>query len=189
MTQTPPVELTQIINRLNEGDSQAIAELLPMVYSELHRLAEQQLQGERADHTLQPTALVHEVYIRLVQSAQLRLEKRADFFRVAATVMRHILVNYARDRARIKRGGGRKRVRFDEVFAAFQDRAIDLLALDEALQELATVDPRQQQIVELRFFAGLTVEQTANVLGVSKRTVENDWTLAKVWLLREITKE
>ena len=189
MTQTPPVELTQIMNRLSDGDRRAIAELLPMVYGELHGLAEQQLHGERADHTLQPTALVHEAYIRLVQTAQLRLEKRTDFFLVAATVMRHILVNHARDRGRIKRGGGHRRVRFDEVFEAYQERAIDLLALDEALHELAVLDPRQRQIVELRFFAGLTVEQTANVLSVSKRTVENDWSLAKVWLLREITKE
>ena len=189
MTQTPPAELTQVMNRLSEGDREAIAELLPMVYGELHGLAEQQMQGERADHTLQPTALVHEAYIRLVQSAQLHIEKRADFFCVAATVMRHILVNHARDHGRIKRGGGHRRVHFDEVFAVFQERAIDLLALDEALRELAVLDPRQRQIVELRFFAGLTVEQTANILGVSKRTVENDWSLAKVWLLREITKE
>ena len=189
MMQTPPVELTQIMNRLSDGDRQAIAELLPMVYGELRGLAEQQLNGERADHTLQPTALVHEAYIRLVQTAPLRLEQRSDFFLVAATVMRHILVNHARDHGRIKRGGGHRRVHFDEVFAVFQERAIDLLALDEALRELAVLDPRQRQIVELRFFAGLTVEQTAYVLGVSTRTVANDWRLAKVWLLKEITKE
>ncbi len=169
------------------GDADALAKLMPVVYGELRRMARQQLRGERRAHTLQTTALVHEVFLRLVDREQLAWESRGHFFAVAATAMRRILVNHAKSRARLKRGGGRQALTLQEADAVFPDRSLDLLALDEAMTKLGQLDERKATLVELRFFGGLTVEETADVLDVSPRTVKRDWRLAKVWLLREIS--
>lgn len=189
MTALAPSEVTRILATLSDGDRAAAAELLPVVYGELRALADRQLRKERIDHTLQATALVHEAYLRLVKGEPVTWENRGHFFRVAAAVMRHILVNHARDRGRLKRGGGRQKVPLDDAVAVFEERALDLVALDEALTRLAGYDVRPSRVVELRFFGGLTVDETAEVLGVSPRTVEGDWSTAKLWLLREISKE
>jgi RNA polymerase sigma factor (TIGR02999 family) len=182
----PPADLTRVISELNHQDREAVAELLPVVYADLRRLADGFFQCERADHTLQPTALVHEAYLRLIQS-QGGFKDRAHFFRTAAMVMRHILCEHARGRGRQKRGGDRRqRQDLDETLVAADDQKTDVLELDEALQRLTAMDARQGQIVELRFFAGLSVAEVAELLGVSKRTVEEDWTLAKAWLQREL---
>jgi RNA polymerase sigma-70 factor (ECF subfamily) len=185
-----PADVTRILNDLDSKDRQAVASLLPVVYADLRRLADSFFRRERNDHTLQPTALVHEAYLRLMGRRDGKFESREHFFRVAAVVMRHILVRHARDRGRLKRGGDVERVPFDEAQAAAPGGLpdVDLIALDEALTRLANVDPRQSRIVELRFFAGLSAAETAEVLGVSKRTVEDDWALAKAWLWREMNR-
>jgi RNA polymerase sigma factor (TIGR02999 family) len=175
------------LGRLDAGDRDAIAELAPLVYNELHALAAHYLRHERNDHTLQPTALVNEAWLRLASREDPRWENRRHFYRAAAIVMRSILVNHARDRRRLKRGGQSKRVPLDDALLAFEDRAVDLIALDDALTKLALLDPRQIDIVELRFFAGLTIKETAETLGVSPRTVDADWSLARSWLQREMS--
>jgi len=183
-----PVDVTRILNDLDSKDRQAVASLLPVVYADLRRLADSYFRRERADHTLQPTALVHEAYLQLMGRRDEKFDSREHFFRAAAVVMRHLLVRHARDRGRLKRGGDNERVPFDEALAGIDLPDVDLIGLDEALTRLADVDRRQSQIVELRFFAGLSVAEVAEVLGVSKRTVEDDWTLAKAWLWREMNR-
>ena len=182
-----PGDVTRLLGRLDAGDRDAIAELAPLVYNELHALAVNYLRHERDDHTLQPTALVNEAWLRLASREDPRWENRRHFYRAAAIVMRSILVNHARDRRRLKRGGQSKRVPLDDALLAFEDRAVDLIALDDALTKLALLDPRQIDIVELRFFAGLTIKETAETLGVSPRTVDADWSLARSWLQREMS--
>ncbi|MHC4698114.1 MAG: sigma-70 family RNA polymerase sigma factor [Planctomycetota bacterium] len=189
MTTLAPSEVTRILATLSDGDRSAAAELLPLVYGELRVLADRYLRNERVDHTLQATALVHEAYLRLGKGEPVKWENRGHFFRVAAAVMRHILVNHARDRARLKRGGDRRKLPLDDAVAVFEERALDLVALDEALTRLAAFDTRLSRVVELRFFGGLTVDETAEVLGVSPRTVQAGWSTAKLWLLREISAE
>jgi RNA polymerase sigma-70 factor (ECF subfamily) len=186
MIAQPPGDVTRILADLCGQDRTVMAELLPLVYEDLRRLADGLFSHERRDHTLQPTALVHEAYLRLMQQSPERWQSREHFFRAAAVVMRHILVNHARDRRRLKRGGAANQVPLDDGLAVFEERAIDLVALDEALSRLAEFDKRQAQIVELRFFAGLSPAEVGEVLGVSPRTVEGDWALARAWLLREI---
>lgn len=161
---------------------------LQEVYDQLRSLADQYLRAERTDHTLQATALVHEAFLRLTQQDPDRWNDRDHFFRAAAMAMRRILVNHARDRRTLKRGGDTPRVTLDSAVAVLEERSLDLIALNEALDKLAHLDPRQAQVVELRFFAGLDVSDAAVILGISPRTVEADWSLAKAWLLREITK-
>ncbi|HKQ49653.1 MAG TPA: sigma-70 family RNA polymerase sigma factor [Phycisphaerae bacterium] len=181
-------DLTRVLNDLDTGDRQAVAQLLPAVYADLRRLADSFFHNERQDHTLQPTALVHEAYLRLMKERPGAFENRAHFFRVAAVVMRHILVKHARDRNSIKRGGQFEKIALSDNLLQVANTDVDLVALDEALRKLTTSDPWQSQIVELRFFAGLSVAEVADVLSVSKRTVETDWAMARAWLWREMNR-
>ena len=171
-----------LLARASQGDESALGELLPLVYEELRGLAGRYIAGARPDHTLQPTALVHEAYIRLIGDTALDWRNRGHFIAIAARAMRQILINHATRRKTLKQGGGRRKVPFDETVASFEARAFDLLALDEALNELGDVDPELCQIIELRFFAGLTVEETAEALALSKSSVARGWSMARAWL-------
>jgi RNA polymerase sigma factor (TIGR02999 family) len=182
-------EVTQLLVAWSKGDQAALDQLMPLVYRELHRLARRRLGRESAGHTLQTTALVHEAYLRLVGQKEAQWQNRAHFFAIAARMMRRILVDYARGRRYAKRGGAAPKVSFDEMLPVSGGRAADVLVLDEALTTLAEIDPRKSKMVELRFFGGLSIEETAKVLGVSPGTVRRDWTLAKAWLQREIHKD
>jgi RNA polymerase sigma factor (TIGR02999 family) len=181
-------EVTRLLVEWREGRAGALERLLPLVYEELRRLAASQLRRERPDHTLQPTALINELFLLLVRQRDTGWENRAHFFALAATLMRRILVDHARAHQADKRGGGAATVAIDDDAAldGSADRAVDLLAIDEALGRLATLDARQARMVELRFFAGLTVEETALVLGLSPRSVKREWRMAKAWLRREL---
>ena len=189
MTTPSPQEVTQLLLAWSQGDQAALDQLIPLVHAELHRLAHRCMDRERAGHTLQTTALVNEAYLRLIDSSQVRWQNRAHFFAVAAQLMRRILVDFARSRHNLKRGGAAQRVSLDEALLLPQESDPDLIALDEALDALAALDPRQARAVELRFFGGLSVEQTAEVLQVSPETVARDWRVAKAWLLRELDRE
>jgi len=177
-----PSDITQWLAQYRQGDKAALDQLLPLVYDELRRVAGQYLGRERADHTLQPTALVHEVYLRLVNQTAATWQDRAHFLGMAATVMRHVLVDYARHRQRAKRGGAVPKLSLDDVVEGFAARQIDLVILDEALRDLAQLDPQQSRVVELRCFGGLTMEEIAGVLDRSLRTVHSDWRTARAWL-------
>lgn len=181
--------ITQLLLAWNEGDEQALNQLMPLVHNELHLLAHRHMAGERAGHPLQTTALVNEAYLRLVDSSRVRWQNRAHFFAVSAQLMRRILVDAARARRKLKRGGDAIHLSLDEALSlsSAQPEA-DVLALDEALTTLAAFDERKSRVVELRFFGGLTVEETAEVLKVSAMTVMRDWGLAKAWLLRELER-
>ncbi|MFL6254689.1 MAG: sigma-70 family RNA polymerase sigma factor [Pyrinomonadaceae bacterium] len=181
-----PEEVTQILQEVSGGDREAPARLMPLVYDELRRLADHYLRQERPDHTLQPTALVHEAYLRLVDQTRVDWQNRAHFFGVAAQLMRRILVDYARRHQTSKRGGLRQKLTLDEAVDYSQTRDVDLVRLDDALTALAQFDARQSRIVELRFFGGLTIEETAEALDISPATVKVDWNMAKAWLRREI---
>lgn len=182
-------DVTQVLEQLRNGDERAADKLLPLVYDEFRALARHYLSQERHNHTLQPTALVHEAYMKLVDQSRVDWHGKSHFFAVAAQAMRRILVDHARSRQRDKRGGGRARVVLDEAVALSPQKDEDVLALDEALERLAAIDPRQAKVVELRFFGGLSVEEVAQALGVSKRTVEGDWTFARAWLSRELRND
>ncbi len=186
MTTPSPGEVTRILQACGKGDQQAFDKLMPVVYEELRRLAKQHLRRERPDHTLQATALVHEAYLRLVDQRAVTWQNRAHFFGVAAQLMRRILVDYARRRQAAKRGGAALKVSLNELVLAAEERSEEVVALDEALERLAAMDPRQGRVVELRIFSGLTVEETAEVLGISPATVKREWTMARAWLSREI---
>jgi RNA polymerase sigma factor (TIGR02999 family) len=192
MPEEPDASERERISRLladwSNGDPTARERLVPIVYEELRRLAHHYMRGEREGHTLQTTALVNEVYLRLAGIDAMRWRDRAHFFAMAATLMRRVLVDYARQRGRGKRGGGVSVTSVDENAVAPQP-AVDVVALDEALDRLASVDPQQSRIVELRFFAGLSVEETAEALGVSPATVKRDWATAKLWLYNELATE
>jgi RNA polymerase sigma factor (TIGR02999 family) len=181
-------EVTQLLQAWSEGDQAALEQLMPLVYDELHRLAKRYMHRERGLQTLQTTALIHEAYLRLMDQQEAQWQNRAHFFAVAATLMRRILVDHARARQFQKRGGDTQRVTFDEALAVSDERAAEVVALDEALTALAEFDARKSRMVELRFFGGLSIEETAVVLQVSPGTVMRDWTLAKTWLQREINK-
>jgi RNA polymerase sigma-70 factor (ECF subfamily) len=168
------------------SNPESLDSLLPIVYQELRRLAAGYLRRERPGQTLQPTALVHEAYLRLMKDRPGRWQNRAHFCAIAAHSMRQILIERARARGAAKRGGARQRITLDEGLVAGTDRSIDLIALDEALQRLAEIDPEQARLVELRFFGGLTVEETAEAMGISPATVKRHWTVAKAWLTREL---
>ncbi len=180
-------DVTILLDRINVGDGKAPAQLLPLVYGELRKLAHSYLQNERADHTLQATALVHEAYIRLVDWEKVSWQNRAHFFAVAAQIMRKILVDHAREKKAKKRDFGQK-LSLDEAisFPSKSNREVDLISLDDALEKLAKFDKMQSKIVELRFFGGLTIEETAHSLKISPATVKREWTVAKTWLFREI---
>ena len=181
-------EVTQLLLAWSDGDRAALDQLIHLVYEELRRLAKRQMGGERPGHTLQTTALVNEAYLRLIDSSRVQWQNRAHFFAISAQVMRRILVDFARARHNLKRGGRAPQVSLAEALEVAQEQGADLVALDDALKTLATLDPRQSQVVEMRFFGGLSVEETAEVLKVSPETVKRDWRLAKVWLLRELSK-
>ncbi|MCA1837658.1 MAG: sigma-70 family RNA polymerase sigma factor [Actinobacteria bacterium] len=187
MAGPPAADVTGLLLRWSQGEGEAFEQLLPLVYGECRRIAERQLRRERPDHTLSPTALVHELYLRLVNQDRATWQNRAQFFGVAAQLMRRILVDHARSRLAQKRGGSRMFISLDAAVDSPADaRVADVLALHEALDRLAARDPEQERLVELRFFAGLTVEETAHVLGRSPRTVKREWQLAKAWLFREL---
>lgn len=182
-------EITGLLKACSGGDRTAMDELIPLVYDELRRQAHSFLNKERAHHTLQTTALVHEAYLRLVEQKSVDWQNRAHFFALSATMMRRILVNYAKDRQRLKRGGKDENLPLDEaIHIEVKDREIDLLDLDRALDELAELDEQQSRIVELRYFSGLTIEETAEVLKISAATVKRDWTMAKSWLRAELNE-
>ncbi len=179
-------DATRLLSRARSGDEASAASLLPLVYEELRRLAESYLRRERANHTLQPTALVHEAFLRLVDANGLEPRDEAHFLAIAATVMRRVLVEHARARATGKRGGGARRITLDTGIAGGSVSEVDLLALEDALEKLSLLDPRQARVVELRFYGGLSVEEVADVVGVSKRSVEADWTLARAFLYGQL---
>ena len=186
--ESPSQQITQLLQSWNQGDQGAIEKLVPLVYGELHRLAQRYMSDERPGHTLQTTALVNEAYLRLVDSAHADWESRTHFFAVCAQVMRRVLVDWARSRQALKRGGDVCVLDLDEALATTKQPGTDLVALDDALNALAAVDPRKAQVVELRFFGGLNVKESADVLKVSQETVQRDWKLAKSWLRRELSR-
>jgi RNA polymerase sigma factor (TIGR02999 family) len=186
---TSPATITQLLIKWRNGDHAALDELLPLVYGELRRLAGYYLRQERPHHTLQPTALVHEAYLRLVGEKGIDWQNRAHFFGVAAVRMRHILVEHARSRRAAKRGGGEYRLSLSEADRLEEKCDVNLLALDDALQRLEALDPQKSRIVELRYFGGLTIEETAEALNVSPATVKRDWSMARAWLRSEISNE
>jgi len=179
-------DVTTLLNRLADGDQEAAAQLVPLIYEELRRLAVRRLRHERPGHTLQTTALVHEVYLKLAGQRNARWQNRAQFFAVASQLMRRILVDYARTQQRIRRGGRQEKVPLDEVLLIARDRTDELLAVHESLSRLERLDSRQGRIVELRYFGGLTVDETAEVLRVSSKTVMREWNTAKAWLYGEL---
>ncbi len=183
-----PGKITQLLGRFRHGDREAEGELLPVVYGELRRLAENNLRRERRNHTLSPSALVHEAYLRLAGSDQPDWHDRAHFFAVAARVMRQVLVDYARRRQAHKRGASFEIINVDAELPFAESKSSELLALDEVLNRLELQDTRQSKIVEMKFFAGLTFEDIADILGVSSKTVKREWTMARAWLHREIGK-
>lgn len=179
-------DVTRLLINWTNGDKGALEELMPLVYGELRRLAGRYLRRERADHTLQSTALVNEAFLRLVDQKNVQWQNRAHFFGVAAQMIRRILVDHARAHQAGKRGGGAPKLSLDEALGVPERKDLDLLALDEALTGLAKMDEQQSRIVELRFFGGLSIEDTAEVLGISPATVKRDWTMAKAWLYRDM---
>lgn len=184
---TPAV--STLLTMLADGDETAAEELFPLVYNELHRLADHYMQNERRDHTLQPTALIHEAYLQLVRPDSVeepQFENIQHFMATAAVVMRRILINHAKAKQTLKRGGGQTRLQIDEITDAFESRSIDLIALDEAMERLKGLDERQFRLVELRFFGGMTFEQCASYLGMSERTAHYEWSHAKAWLRRQL---
>jgi RNA polymerase sigma factor (TIGR02999 family) len=182
-------DVTQLLVAWSNGEQDALEQLIPLVYNELHRLAHRYMERERGGHTLQSTALVHEAYERLINLKNVSWQNRAHFFAVSAQMMRRILVDYARSRRYTKRGGEWRQVPLNEAVAVFPDRQTDIVALDDALRTLADIDARKGRVVEMRFFGGLSIKETAEVLNVSAETVLRDWRLAKVWLLRELSKD
>jgi RNA polymerase sigma factor (TIGR02999 family) len=180
-------DVTLLLKRLSEGDENVLNQLVPLVYGELRRLASSYMRHERPDHTLQTTALLHEAYLQLVGQQRAHWENRAQFFGVAAQLMRRILVDHARTHNAAKRGGISTKLSLDEAMVMARERCSDLLAVEELLTRLAAIDPQQARVVELRFFAGLSVEETARALAISDRTVKRDWAMAKAWMQRELT--
>ncbi|MDQ3753745.1 MAG: sigma-70 family RNA polymerase sigma factor [Acidobacteriota bacterium] len=183
-----PRTITQLLIKWNNGDRESLDQLMPLVYAELRSIADSYLRRERSDHTLQPTALVHEAYLRLVDQTNTTWENRAHFFGAAAQLMRQVLVDHARKHLAAKRGGLRHKVTLDKAINFSVNRSVDLVALDDALISLSNLDRDQSLIVELRFFGGLTVEETAKVMKRSPATIKREWRLAKAWLRREISQ-
>lgn len=186
--EAPTGEITRLLTELTNGNSRAVDQLMPLVYSELRRMARRYLRQERRDHTLQPTALVHEAYLKLVDQSGYSWHNRAHFFAVAAQVMRRILIDHARTHHAQKRGGVAGKLSLDLVEVMDRRQYLQLIVFDEMLSKLQACDPRQGRIVELRFFGGLTEEEIAEVIGISVRTVKRDWKVARAWLYREMTR-
>lgn len=189
MTAATQKSITQLLVAWSEGDRAALDELMPLVHAELRRIARNYMRGERKGHTLQTTALINEAYLRLVDQKQVHWQNRAHFLAIASEMMRRILVDYARRRRSQKRGDGGVQVTLSEAAELVNERSPDLVALDEALLSLAKMDERRSKVVELRFFGGLSIEETAEVLNVSTTTVERDWTIAKAWLHKTLNRE
>jgi RNA polymerase sigma factor (TIGR02999 family) len=187
MQNPAPTGVTQLLVNWSKGDKTALDEMFPLVYQELRRIAVNRLRQELPNHTLQPTALIHEAYLRLIDQKNVNWQNRAQFFGLAAEMMRRILVNHALHRQAAKRGGGALRVSLEVAVISFEQKDVNLVALDEALKTLATIDPRQCKIVEMKFFGGLTVTEIAEVLQVSSDTIERDWKMARAWLRLEIS--
>jgi RNA polymerase sigma factor (TIGR02999 family) len=187
MNETP--KITKILREWSDGNRAALGELMPLVYEELHRQAARFLNRERHDHTLQATALIHETYLKLIDQREVNWQSRTHFFAIASNLMRRILVDYARAKKRDKRGGDALKLTLEKAeLVASKERSIDLMALDEALNRLETIDRQQARIVELRYFGGLSLEETAEALKISRTTVATDWAMAKAWLHRELTR-
>jgi RNA polymerase sigma factor (TIGR02999 family) len=189
VTDAPPPEITQLLHAWRGGDQLALERLTPVVYQELHRMAQRYMARERDGHTLQATALINEVYLRLVNVKEVQWQDRAHFFAVSAQLMRRILTDIARSHIYQKRGGGARHVPLDEAFVMSPEPAVDLVALEQALTRLGETDARKSKVVELRFFGGMTVEETAEVLQISAETVMRDWSVARSWLLRELDRD
>src|ERR1041384_4288545 len=188
MVEAQTHDVTQLLIDWSNGDKRALDQLLPIVDQELRRLAHHYMRGERKGHTLQTTALVNEAFVRLANRKKMQWQNRAHFFGIAAQLMRTILVDHARSHACAKRGGAAGKLELDEALVVSQQKAAEVIALDDALQQLALLDPQQSRIVELRFFGGLTVEEAAEVLHVSPATIKREWSTAKAWLYRELTE-
>ena len=188
MTNSSPSDITSILHDWSEGDADAPSRLMPLVYAELRRLARLRISHERSINTLQPTALVHEAYLRLVDQTRVNWQSRAHFYGVAASMMRRVLIDQARERASQKRGGTVVRLSLDDVQAPLEQRAADLVALDDALLRLSEFDDRKSKIVEMRFFGGLSEDDIASILSISRRTVMREWKVAKLWLYRELSE-
>lgn len=182
-------QVSKLLDNWGKGDQDAREALIPLVYEELRRIARRRLRAERPDHTLESAALVHEAYFRLLEAEAPSWQDRAHFFGVAAQLMRHILVDHARHRRAAKRGGGEPRLTLDTKIALMRKPEVDLLALDDALNRLASLDPQQSRIIEMRFFGGLSIEETATVLDISPATVKREWATARAWLQREMSKD
>ena len=189
MDSRPSSVVTQLLNNWREGDRKALDALLPLVYDELHRLAHFQLRKERPDHTLQSAALVHEAYLRLAGGTAPQWESRSHFFGIAAQLMRQILVDYARRHGAAKRGGSVCKVSLEDAMVAAKKIDLDVVALDDALQALAAIDARQARVVELRFFSGLSLDEISTVMEIAPATVQRDWTAARAWLHREMSRK
>jgi RNA polymerase sigma factor (TIGR02999 family) len=182
-------DVTQILSRLGQGDDRAVDELFPLVYQELRAIARRKLKGERPGHTLQATALTHEAYLKMLGDLEVEWKNRVHFYAIAARAMRQILVDHARAKQRKKRGGDWQRVTLDPSIIGESNQPLDLIALDAALEKLAGVDPRKARVVELLYFGGLNVNEVADALEISSRTVERDWRFSRLWLLRELQTE
>lgn len=190
MAQDSTDDVTQLLIKLTDGNAQVLDDLLPLIYDELRVLANRYLRRERKEHTLQPTALVHEAYLKLVDQTQVRWQNRAHFFGVAAQIMRRILVDHARKHTADKRGGEFEKLPIEEeILVVSDEKSVELLALDEALENLAKIDPQKSKIVELRYFGGLSVEETAEVMGVSAVTIKRQWRMAKAWLYGQVAPQ
>lgn len=187
MTNRPPDEITALLLAWSHGQSSALDQLIPLVHDELHRIAKRYMRRERPGQTMQTTALVNEAYLRLIDSSRVHWQNRAHFFAIAAQLMRRILVDFARRRLNLKGGGAAKRVSFDEALVVSREAGAEMIAVDDALHTLASLDARLSQVVELRFFGGMSINETAEVLKVSEGTVRRDWSLAKAWLYRELS--
>ena len=184
---TPPADVTQLLLAWNNGDPAALDNLMPIVYAELRRLAQWHMRFEAPQHSLQATGLVNEAYLRLVDQKRVNWQNRVHFFGAAAQIIRRVLVDHARARDRLKRGGDAVRISLYDEIGAVQGVDLDVVALDHALTKLAELDPQQERVIELRFFAGLSIEETAAVLDISRNTVKRDWATARAWLYREMT--
>ena len=189
MKASSALQVTQLLRAWSDGEPAALEKLMPLVYEELHRLAKRYMARERPGHTLQPTALVNEAYLRLIDCSRVRWQDRNHFFAISARVMRRILVDFARSRHHLKRGGAAHPMSLDEALVVSCEQSPDLVALDDALGRLAAIDSRKSQVVELRFFGGLSVEEAAEVLSVSPRTVMREWSLAQAWLYQEVNRK